>query len=107
MDVPLALFVIHGGELDLPQNDGAVGRRAAATLDEVPADREGDEVLVGDAGGAGPHAGLVYVPVVARLDDLGLDLVLDDLEGLKGLLGGCMRRVQLDLLGGGCACPRW
>lgn len=107
MYVPLTLLVIHSRELDLPQNDGAIRRRAAAALNEVSADREGDKVLVGDAGGAGPHAGLVYVPVVARLDDLGLDLVLNDLEGLKGLLGGCMRRVELDLLGGGCACPRW
>lgn len=99
MDVPLSLFVIHCREFDLPQNDGAIRCRAAAALDEVSADREVDEVLIGDTGSAGPHARLVYVPVVARLEDLGLDLVLDDLEGLKGLLGGCMRRVQLDLLG--------
>lgn len=107
MDIPLSLFVIHSRELDLPQNDGSIRRRAAAALDEVSADREVDEVLIGDTGSAGPHAGLVYVPVMARLQDLSLDLVLDDLEGLEGLLGGCMRRVQLDLLGGGCACPRW
>lgn len=44
---------------------------------------------------------LVLVVVVAEVDELGLQLVLELLEGLDGLLPGGMGRAELDGLGGG------
>ena len=102
MHVSLPLLVVDRGQPDLPEDNGPVRSRRAADLHEVVADGERDEVLVGHALRARPHLGLVQVPVVTGLEDLGLDLVLDDLEGLYGLLGGTMGRVQLNLFLGSC-----
>ena len=102
MNVPFSLAIVDRGKAELAKDNGAVGGGSAADLDEVGANGEGDEILVGYALRAGPHAGLVLVPVVPPLEDLGLDGVLDDLEGLEGLLGGGMRVVELNHLVGGC-----
>jgi hypothetical protein len=44
---------------------------------------------------ARPHARLVLVPVVPRFDDLGLDGVKDDVEGLDRVLLGRVGRVEV------------
>ena len=42
----------------------------------------------------------MLVPVVARLQDFQLDGLLDDLKGLDSLVGGRVRRVEVDLFVG-------
>ena len=56
---------------------------------------------------SGPHARLVLEPVVTRLEDLGLDGVLDDLEGLEGLLGRRVGVVELNYFVSGCVVVRY
>ena len=97
MDITLSLGIVNSGELDLPKDDRPVRGRGAADLDEIVADGERNEVVVCHALCARPHTGLVLVPVVARLEDLGLDGVLDDLEGLEGLLRRGMGGVEVEL----------
>ena len=63
---------------------------------------EADQVAIGDALGTRPHTRLVLVPVVARLNNRGLDLVLNGAKGLKGVLGWGMRLVKVDLVLGCC-----
>ena len=101
--VALSFAIVDRGKSQLPEDDSAVGSGGAADLDKVGTNAERDEVLIGDAFSARPHARLMLEPVVTRLEDFGLDGVLDDLEGLEGLLGGRMRCVQVDLLSIGCA----
>ena len=96
MDIPLSFRVLYRGEPDLSEDDRPVRHGRATDLDEVPTDVEGDKVLVGHTVRTRPHAGLVLVPVVARLEDLRLDGVLDNLESLEGLLGGRVRVVEGD-----------
>ena len=97
MDIPLSFRVLYRGKPDLSENDRSVRHRRTANLDEVPADVEGDQIFVGHTVCARPHAGLVFVPVVARLQDLRLDLMFHNLESLESLLGRRVRRVKVDL----------
>ena len=101
--ISLPFSIVDRRELDLAEDDGAVGRRGTPTFDKVLSDGECDKVFVGDTVRARPHTRLVLIPVVTRFEDLGLDLVLDDLEGLYGLLGRTMGRVQLNLFLGSCS----
>ena len=61
------------------------------------ADSEGDELVVGYTLGTGPHAGFMFIPVVARFEDLRLDGMFDYGEGLDGLLRRRMGGVEADL----------
>ena len=103
MHVAFTLRVVNSGKSDLPKNDSTVRRRRTADLHQVVADSKRDEVLIGHALGTRPHGRLVLIPIMAGFEDLRLDGVLDNLEGLEGLLGGRMRCVQVDLLSIGCA----
>ncbi len=103
MGVAVALRIVDGRELDLAEDDGPVRRRRAAHLHEIVADAERDEVLVRHARGARPHLGLVRVPVVPGLEDLGLDGGLDDLEGVDRVVRWGMRRVEVECLVRGCS----
>ncbi len=45
----------------------------------------------------------MFVPVVARLEDLSLDGMFDYGKGFEGVLVGGMGRIQVDLLFGSCS----
>lgn len=98
MHKPSTFLVLHCGQPDLAQDDRAVRRWRAPDLDEVILDCEVDKLMVGQPRRTCPHLGLMPIPVVPPLDDIGLDVVQDDIEGLDGLLCRAVRGVQVDFL---------
>ena len=103
MDIPLSFRVLYRGKPDLSENDRSVRHGRATDLNEVPTDVEGEKVLVGHTVCARPHAGLVQVPVMARLQDLCLYGVFHNLKGLESVLFGRMGFIEGNRLVGGCS----
>ena len=94
-----SLVVIDSWDPDFSQDNCAVRGRRAANLHEVVLDGEVDKLRVAQSYDARPQLWFMLVPVVARLDDFGLDLVHYDVESLHGFGGWRVGCVEVDALG--------
>lgn len=75
MNVSRSPLVVHSRNLDLSQDDGAIAHESTAHLDEILLDRKACELRVSESSCTRPHLWLVFVPIVARVNDFVLDLV--------------------------------
>ena len=99
MYVPLSSF-LDRRDPNLPKHDRPIRRRPAPHEHQVLLDVKVSELLVRESVSAPEHLGLVLVPVVTQFDELMLDLVFDDFEGLDCLWEGCVRLVEVDCFAG-------
>lgn len=102
MNKSLALCIVNSRESDLAQDDGAITHDGTPDLDQVFLQIEVDEVVITDTCSAGPHLGLVFVPVVPRLDDLSFEFFLDYIESFDCFRGRWVGSVEVDHFGSSC-----
>jgi len=101
-DEPFPFIILNRRDPNLPQDDRPIRRRRAADSHQILLKSEPYELFVRYTARPSPHLGLMFIPIVAGLDDGCFDVVEYVMERLDGVLVGWVWVVQGDLFFGCC-----